>query len=106
MDFAEAFWRHWYFHLPNYLLALVGYTLLGRFVLGWFVPAGWHNPIWRAFVTLTRPAIALVRPITPFFVHAALLPVVAVFWVFAARLALWVGLAASGLAPAATGGTP
>ena len=30
---GNPFWQHWYFHLPNYALAVLVYTLFGRFVL-------------------------------------------------------------------------
>jgi len=29
----------WYFHLPNYVLAALMYTLIGRFILGMIAPA-------------------------------------------------------------------
>ena len=28
----NAFWSYWYFHIPNFVLAAVMYTLLGRLV--------------------------------------------------------------------------
>ena len=38
-------WSYWYFQVPNFVLAALVYTLLGRFVLGFFVPADWDNYI-------------------------------------------------------------
>ncbi len=73
------------FHLVNYLLAAIGYTLLGRFLLSLFVPANWDNYIWRFFVRITDPVLRLVRRITPGSVGDGLLPLVAFFWVLFAR---------------------
>lgn len=95
----EYFLTYWYFHIPNYLVAVVIWTMLGRFVLGLFVPQDWDNYIWRFFRLITDPALALVRPITPGFVPEALLPLVAVFWLFVVRFAYWVLLFNAGLAP-------
>ncbi|TIV11798.1 MAG: YggT family protein, partial [Mesorhizobium sp.] len=45
------FWSYWYFHIPNFILAAVMYTLMGRLLLGLFVPESWDNYIWRFFKT-------------------------------------------------------
>ncbi len=95
----------WYFHLPNYVLAALMYTLLGRFILGMIAPAGWNNYIMRAFVTVTEPVVALVRFITP---HAIALPLVLVFgalWLMLLRVALFVGMVRYGLGPSVGGGS-
>ena len=51
----NGFWTYWYFHIPNFVLAAVMYTLLGRLVLGFFVPENWDNYIWRGFKRVTDP---------------------------------------------------
>ena len=96
---ANPFWQYWYFHIPNYLLAALMYTLLGRFLLGLFVPPDWDNYIWRFFRRVTDPVLAAVAVITPRFVLPGLMPVVAVFWLIVLRLAYWVLLVQLGLAP-------
>ncbi len=53
-------WTYWYFHIPNFVLAALVYTLIGRFVLGFFVPENWDNYIWRAFRRLTDPVVQVV----------------------------------------------
>ena len=95
----EFFLRYWYFHLPNYLVAAVIYTMFGRFVLGFFVPPDWDHYIWRFFRRITDPVLRATSWITPRFVPDALLPLVAVFWLYLARLAYWVLLYRMGLAP-------
>jgi len=93
------FWDYWYFHVPNYVVAALIYTMLGRLVLGLFVPRDWNNYIWRFFRAVTDPVLDAVRVVTPGFVVDGLLPLVAVFWLFVIRLAYWVLLFNLGLAP-------
>ena len=31
---TSVFWSYWYYHLPNFVLAALMYTLLGRALLG------------------------------------------------------------------------
>ena len=94
---------YWYFHLPNFVLAALFWTLLGRFALGLFVPENWDNYIWRAFVRLTEPAVRVVAFITPAIVGPRLLLLLAAVWVFVLRLAFYVVLAARGLVPTLQG---
>jgi uncharacterized protein YggT (Ycf19 family) len=99
MDATNPFWTYWYFHLPNYLLAALAYTMLARFGLSLVVPPDWPNYIWRFFLRLTDPFLAATATITPSFVPGALMPLVAVFWLLLLRMALWFGLRHLGLAP-------
>jgi len=38
---------YWYFHLPNFVLAALMYTLLGRALLSLFLDPDSSNYIWR-----------------------------------------------------------
>ena len=49
----------------DYLFAALIYTMLGRFVLGLFVPPEWDNYIWRFFRRVTDPVLAVARPADP-----------------------------------------
>lgn len=93
------FVAHWYFHIPNFILAALVYTLLGRLILGIFVPDGWDNYIWKAFKRLTDPPIALVGFVTPQVLPRIVVMIFTVLWLSAARVALAVGLNAAGLLP-------
>ncbi len=95
----NPFWHYWYFHLPNYVLAVLLYTLLGRFILGFMVPPESSNYIWRFFRRLTDPILVATRFITPRFIGPILLPLVGVFWLTVLRVALLIFLFAVGLAP-------
>lgn len=90
---------YWYFHLPNYLLAALGYTLAARFLLGFFVAPDWNNYIWRFFRRVTDPALAAAGYITPRQIGGVILPLVAMFWTFILRYAWYVMLSWSGAAP-------
>jgi YggT family protein len=90
----------WYFHLPNFLLAVLFYTLLGRVVLGLVVDANSTNFIWRFFCRLTDPVVGLVAAVTPRAAPPVVVWLFALVWLFAARAALFFVLATSGLLPA------
>lgn len=101
----SSFWSYWYFHIPNFVLAAIMYTVIGRLLLGLFVQENWDNFIWRGFKRITDPVVKLVRAMTP----AALPhPVVLAFtalWLMAVRVAFLITLLQLGLGPAvATGG--
>lgn len=91
--------EYWYFHLPNYVLALIQYTLMGRFVLGLFVDAESGNYIWRFFVRLTDPVLRAVQMVTPLGATEGVLMVFAILWMLVLRIALFVLLAGLDLAP-------
>lgn len=90
---------YWYFHIPNYALAIAMYTLLGRLVLSFFFPPDAPNYIWRAFVALTDPILVAVRWVTPRSVLPPVLILFAFIWTAAVRHALSVVLTINGLMP-------
>jgi uncharacterized protein YggT (Ycf19 family) len=94
--------ENWFFHLPNYLLAAVMYSLLGRFLLSLFLAPDSKNYIYRAFVRITDPILVPVRFITPAAVPHMLVIVFAALWTLVLRFALLLAVADS-LAPVAAG---
>jgi hypothetical protein len=82
------FLTHWYYHLPNFVLAALMYTLLGRALLGLFMGLESSNYIWRFFCLITDPFIALVAPLTPKAVAPVILWLFGVVWLFWLRVAL------------------
>ena len=95
---ADSSFTYWAFHLPNFVLAALMYTLLGRVVLGLIVAPDTSNYIWRFFCRITDPVVAVVALVTP----KAAAPVVTwlfgVVWLFWLRVALlnlylWLGIA-------------
>jgi uncharacterized protein YggT (Ycf19 family) len=91
--------QYWYFHLPNFVLAAVMYTLVGRLMLSFFVAPEWKNYIWRAFVKITDPAVKLTRFVTPQVLPHILVLVFAILWVMLLRILLFALLGSMGLLP-------
>ena len=71
----------------DYLFSALIWTMAGRFLLGLFVPPDWPNYIWRFFRRVTDPVLAVVQRVTPGFMVEAFLPLVAIWWLFVARVA-------------------
>ena len=71
---------YWYFHLPNFVLAALMYTLLGRAFSGCSCRRNSQNYIWRFFCRVTDPVAAAVAAVTP----KAARPVV--IWLFGGGL--------------------
>jgi hypothetical protein len=79
---------HWYFHLPNFVLAALMYTLLGRTLLGLIVPPDSQNYIWRAFCRLTDPVVAVIALVTPKAAAPVVVWLFGVVWLFWLRVGL------------------
>ena len=65
MDTSNPLLTYWYFHLPNFILAVLMYTLLGRALLGLIVQPDSSNYIWRFFCRITDPVVAVFALVTP-----------------------------------------
>ena len=101
MGGQDIWWSYWYFHLPNYAFSVLFYTLLGRFLLGGFLPPNSPNYIYRWFRRLTDWLIRPVAFITPSIFPAMVLPPIAAFWVAVARVVFFMLMYAVGLTPRA-----
>jgi YggT family protein len=78
----------WYFHLPNFILAALMYTLLGRALLGLIVGPDSRNYIWRFFCRLTDPVVTAVAAVTPKVAAPVIVWLFAVVWLFWLRVLL------------------
>ena len=83
MNLGGSFFSLWTFQLPNFILAALMYTLLGRALLGLMVQPDSQNYIWRFFCRLTDPVVAVVALVTP----KAAAPVVV--WLFGFVWLFW-----------------
>lgn len=93
-DTGEAALSYWYYYLPDYILAVLMYTLLGRALLGLAVDADSTNYIWRFFCRITDPVVAAVGIVTPKAAAPVVVWLFGVVWLFWLRVALlWVFLA-------------
>ncbi len=95
------FWEYWYFHIPNYLLALMTYLFIGRFALAALVPGEWDNYIWRNFCKVTDPVLRMIDFITPRIVPGAFVVLLAAFWMLLLRIVFFTAMTYFGLAPSA-----
>lgn len=95
----NIWWSYWYFHLPNYALSVVFYTMFGRFALGLFLPPDSPNYIYRWFRRLTEWFVRPVAFITPSDMPAGVLPLVAAFWIAVVRVLFFVLMFSAGLTP-------
>jgi hypothetical protein len=79
---------YWYFHLPNFVLAALMYTLLGRVILGLIVQPEASNYIWRFFCRVTDPVVAAVALVTPKAAAPVIVWLFGVVWLFWLRVLL------------------
>jgi YggT family protein len=96
---GSSFLSYWYFHLPNFVLAALMYTLLGRAVLGVIVQPESSNYIWRFFCRITDPVVAAVSLVTPKATPPVVVWLFGVVWLFWLRVMLLHGLLFLGAAP-------
>ena len=94
-----SLFTHWYFHLPNFVLAALMYTLLGRALLGLIVGPDSSNYIWRFFCRVTDPVVAVVGVVTPKAVAPVVLWLFGVVWLFWLRVLLLHGFLLLGAVP-------
>lgn len=94
--------QYWPFHVVNYLLAAVFYTLVGRSILGIFLRQDSNFFVMRFFRAITEPFMRALRFMTPGFMHPALAPLYVGFWVFVIRLAFGLVMLRYGFAPRIT----
>ena len=78
----------WLYIAPNFILAALMYTLLGRALLGLIVDPDSKNYIWRFFVRITDPFLAVIRPLTPLATAPVVLWLFGVVWLFWLRVLL------------------
>ena len=96
---TSPFWTYWYYHLPNFALAVVMYTLLGRALLALIVQPASSNYIWRAFCRITDPVVAAVALVTPKAAAPVVIWLFGVVWLFWLRVLLLYAFLLAGLAP-------
>jgi hypothetical protein len=92
---------HWYFHLPNFVLAALMYTLLGRALLGLIVAPDSSNYIWRFFCRITDPLVTLFGLVAPKATAPVVLWLFGFVWLFWLRVALLLLFLSFGILPRA-----
>lgn len=93
MTTAETLLASLYFQAPNFILAALMYTFLGRVLLSFFVAPDSANYIWRFFCRVTDPALAAIAVVTPKATQPVVLWLFGVVWLFWLRIGLlWIFL--------------
>jgi uncharacterized protein YggT (Ycf19 family) len=101
MNATDSFFTHWYFHVPNLVLAALMYTLLGRLLLSFFFAPDSNAVVWRVFRQITDPVVRGVGLVTPRMVPVGILIAFGIVWCLFLRMALLIVFAGLGLAPKA-----
>lgn len=99
---GPTFLSFWYYHIPNFVLAALMYTLLGRAALSLIVDTDSPNYIWRFFCRLTDPVVAAVAVVTPKAVPPAIIWLFGVVWLFWLRVGFLYLFLVSGVVPRAS----
>ncbi len=99
MSIANPLIVYWYYHLPNFVLAAVMYTFLGRALLGLLVDPDSPNYIWRFFCRITDPFIAVIALVTPKATMPVVLWLFGFVWMFWLRVLLLYAFILSGATP-------
>ena len=99
MGASYPFLTYWYYHLPNFVLAALMYTLLGRALLGLIVQPDASNYIWRFFCRITDPVVAAVALVTPKAAAAVVVWLFGVVWLFWLRVLLLYAFLLAGAFP-------
>jgi YggT family protein len=97
---VAGFLDYWYYFVPDYALAVVMYTILGRMALSLFLEPDSPNYIWRFFCRVSDPAVSLFARVTPKATAQIVLWGFSFVWLFWLRFALRTVYTAAGLLPA------
>lgn len=96
---GHFFWSYVPFWLVNYGLAILAWTLVGRFMLSFMVRADSQNYIWRWFRRLTDWFLPWVLLVTPHAMPRLLILPIAAVWVFTIRTVIVIAMVGAGWAP-------
>ncbi len=91
------------YQVPDYLLAILMYTLLGRALLGLMVEPDSPNYIWRFFCRITDPVVSAVAVVTPKGAAPVVLWLFGVVWLYWLRVLLLLAMAWTGVTTRAGG---
>lgn len=93
---GTGFWANWHYHAPDLILAGLVWLLVARLALDLIVGPGPGNAGVRVLHAATDPLLIGIGAITPRLVPVGLVPVCAIVWLLAARVALFVAVSATG----------
>ncbi len=93
----QNFLNHWYFHIPNLVMAALIYTLIGRAVLELLLAKRPGAVLLHVFRSITSQVVGVVRFVTPAIVPDGLVVVFSIVWLLAARILWFLACVAAGM---------
>lgn len=96
---ADSLFAHWYFHVPNLILAALVYSLIGRYLLELLFASKPEAVLLRTIRQITNPVVKAVGAVTPRIVPHGLVVVLAIVWLMALRMFLYLTIVALGVKP-------
>lgn len=96
---ANTFLTYWYYTIPNFALAAIMYTIIGRVLLSMFFDPDSKNYIMRFFVRATDPVINIFGAVTPKATAPVVLWLFTFVWLFWVRIAMLYAFLLVGLLP-------
>lgn len=96
---TESLFAHWYFHVPNLVMAALIYTLIGRYLLELVFAKRPDAVMLNVFRQVTDPVVRVVRGVTPAIVPDGLVVVCAIVWLMSLRMFLYLTIIAAGVKP-------
>ena len=97
MSVTDSFFQHWYFHVPNLVLAALLYTMIGRYALELLVARKPDAVMLTVFRSVTDPFLKIVRVVMPVVVPNGLVSVASIVWLIALRMFLYLTVLAAGV---------
>lgn len=97
MSVTDSFFQHWYFHVPNLVLAALLYTMIGRYALELLFARKPDAVMLTVFRSVTDPFLKIVRVVTPAVVPNGLVIVASIVWLIALRMFLYLTVLAAGV---------
>ena len=97
MSVTDSFFQHWYFHVPNLVLAALLDTMIGRYALELLVARKPDAVMLTVFRSVTDPFLKIVRVVMPVVVPNGLVSVASIVWLIALRMFLYLTVLAAGV---------
>jgi YggT family protein len=96
---TNTFLTYWYYSLPNFMLAVLMYTIIGRVLLSLFFDPDSKNYIMRFFIRVTDPFVSFFGAVTPKATAPVVLWLFTFVWLFWLRVAMLYAFLLFGLLP-------
>jgi YggT family protein len=97
MNLGRSFLVHWYYHVPDIIMAALIYLLLARLLLSLLWRGHGELLLLRLVNAMTNPVLKVIGALTPRVVPSRLIVLCAMAWLLAARIALFMGVSATGV---------